>query len=389
MKAQYIYNVNLFDRPAQAILVMNGLVQTVTDQDALACPPGASELDGRGMLLVPGFIELQINGGFGSDFTQDPESIWQVGNLLPRYGVTTFLPTVITSPPEIVEQAMQVITASRPADYRGAEPLGLHLEGPFLNPRKKGAHNPNYLRLPSPEFVQNWTLENGVRLVTLAPELPGALETITRLTRQGVIVSAGHSLATQAEAEAGIAAGIRMGTHLFNAMPALEHRAANLIGVLLTDERVGFGLIADGIHIDPLMVKLAWKMKGRRGFVLVTDAMAALGMPPGVSRLGDYDVIVDEQSARLADGTLAGSILTEDAALRNLMRFTGCSLAEAVDAFTSEPARLMDLNDRGQIQAGMRADFVLMDDRMNVMATLVGGEIVFEHNKLNLLRTER
>ena len=217
-----------------------------------------------------------------------------------------------------------------------------------------------------------------MRLVTLAPELPGALETIAALARQGVTVSAGHSLATRAEAEAGIAAGIRMGTHLFNAMPAMEHRTANLTGVLLTDDRVGFGLIADGIHIDPLMVKLAWQLKGGRGFVLVTDAMAALGMPPGGSRLGGYDVMVDESSARLADGTLAGSILTEDAALRNLMCFTGCTLAQAAETITGMPAQLLGLRDRGQLQPGMRADLVLLDADHAVLATWVGGELAFD-----------
>ncbi|TLM99678.1 N-acetylglucosamine-6-phosphate deacetylase, partial [bacterium] len=332
---------------------------------------------GGGATLAPGFIELQLNGGFGLDFTERPDSIWQVAGRMPRFGVTTFLPTIVTAPLETSARAMRVV-GSRPRNFRGAEPLGLHIEGPFLNPGKKGAHDPQYLRLPSPELVRDWTPANGVRLATLAPELPGAVETIASLCRQGVVVSMGHSLANQAEAEAGIAAGARWGTHLFNAQPALEHRAHNLTGVLLTDERVGFGLIADGIHVDPLMVKLAWKAKSGRGFTLVTDAMAALGMPPGRSRLGGYDVVVDETSARLADGTLAGSILTEDAALRNLLRFSGCSLAEGLAALTSTPAALLGLVDRGRIEAGLRADFVLLDADLQVMATLVGGEVVYE-----------
>lgn len=389
MDLLYIRSVKLVDRSAQAVLVMNGIIQAVADQAALTCPPGAVELDGRGATLAPGLIELQINGGFGSDFTRDPETIWQVGSMLPQFGVTTFLPTVITSPLETIAQATRTVTTGRPADYRGAEPLGLHLEGPFLNPLKKGAHNAKHLRLPEPRLVETWTPANGVRLVTLAPELPGALETITSLARRGVLVSAGHSMANRAEAEAGIAAGIRMGTHLFNAMPALEHRAANLTSVLLTDERVGFGVIADGVHIDPLMADLAWKLRGGRGFVLVTDAVGALGMPPGVSHLGDFDVIVDDRSVRLADGTLAGSILSQDAALRNLMRFTGCALSEAVAAFTAEPARLLGLNDRGQIKAGMRADFVLLDDNLNVLATLVNGEVVYQQGRVNLFYIER
>lgn len=378
MNLLWITNVNLIGRQDQAVLVKDGVIQAVAGRKELACPPDARVLDGRGATLAPGFIELQINGGFGVDFTEQPDSIWQVGRQLPRFGVTTFLPTVITSPLETIAQAMRVVSGGRPDAYRGAEPLGLHLEGPFLNPGKKGAHNPEYLRQPSPELVRDWTPANGVRLVTLAPELPGALQTIAALAGQGVRISAGHSLAGQKDAEAGISAGICLGTHLFNAMPALEHRTPGLTGVLLTDDRVGFGLIADGIHVDPLMVKLAWRAKGGRGFVLVTDAMAALGMPPGHSRLGGFDVIVDETSARLADGTLAGSILTEDAAMRNLMQFTGCSLAEAVAALTGTPAALLGLSDRGRIQTGLRADFVLLDEELQVQATLAGGEVVYD-----------
>jgi N-acetylglucosamine-6-phosphate deacetylase len=374
----FIQNVNLVGSSAQAVSIENGQIIAVDHSAVLSCPPGVSVLDGRFCTLVPGFVELQINGAFGFDFTEQPESIWQVGSLLPRFGVTEFLPTVVTAPLQTIAQAMQVIQSGPPPVYRGAEVLGLHIEGPFLNPAKKGAHNPNYLRLPSPELVQDWTPANGVRLVTIAPELPGALATISSLIRQGVVVSAGHSMASRSEAEAGIAAGIRWGTHLFNAQPPLEHRTGNLTGVLLTDDRVGFGIIADGVHVDPLMVKLAWKARAGHGFTLVTDAMAALGMPPGQARLGGLDVVVDATSARLADGTLAGSILTEDEALRNLMQFTGCMLAEALPALTSTPAGLLGLADRGRIDAGMRADFVLLDENCQVMATLAGGEIIYE-----------
>lgn len=387
MNKLYIHHVNQSGRPDQAFYIENGQIIAVDHQTVLACPPGADVLDGRFGTLAPGFIELQINGAFGFDFTEQPESIWQVGSRLPCFGVTTFLPTVVTAPLEKIAQAMKVIKSGPPKGYRGAQALGLHIEGPFLNPVKKGAHNPNYLRLPSPELVQDWTPANGVRLVTLAPELPGALATILSLVRQGVIVSAGHSTASQSEAEAGIAAGIRWGTHLFNAQPALEHRARNLTGVLLTDDRVGFGIIADGVHVDPLMVKLAWKAKAGHGFTLVTDAMAALGMPAGTARLGDFDVVVDATSARLADGTLAGSILAEDAALRNLMQFAGCSLAEALAALTSTPAALLGLADRGRIEAGTRADFVLLDENRHIMATLANGEVIYER-KVADLQTE-
>lgn len=377
MRQVCIENVKIIDKPGQAVLVKDGLIQAVGDQATLACPPEAAILDGQGATLAPGFIEMQINGGFGMDFTEQPESIWQVGNLLPRFGVTTFLPTIVTSPLETVARAMQAITGGRPEGFRGAEALGLHLEGPFLSLRKKGAHNPRHLRLPSIEQVKDWSPANGVRLVTLAPELPGALETIAYLSKQGVLVSMGHSMANQKEAEAGIAAGARWGTHLFNAMPGLDHHEANLTAVLMTDERIGFGIIADGVHVDPLMVKLAWRARGGRGIVLVTDALAPLGMPKGPSHMAGVDLIVDEVSAHLVDGTLAGSTMPQNAALRNLMRFSGCSLAEGLATLTAAPAALLGLADRGRIQPGLRADLVLLDENIQVSATLVAGEIVY------------
>ena len=263
------------------------------------------------MVVVPGFIDLQVNGAFGKDFTADPTAIWDVAREYARYGVTSFLPTIITSPLDNIAAA-QAVVCRPPAGFRGCEPLGLHVEGPFLNPARKGAHNPDFLRPPTLDAVANWAPQTGVRLVTLAPELPGALEVIRSLAARGVVVSAGHSMATYAEALAGFDAGIRYGTHLFNAMPPLAHREPGLPGALLTDERVAAGFIPDGIHTHPAIIRLAWKQLGPERFSMVTDCMAALGMGPGRHMLGDFEVIVDETSARLADGTLAGSILSLD-----------------------------------------------------------------------------
>lgn len=377
----YIKNARILT-PSQAIdggalVVQAGQIAAIGSTEQIACPPGAAVIDAEGLTLTPGFTDMQINGGFGLDFTADPATIWAVAARLPQYGVTAFLPTVITSPLENIARAQQIVL-NCPPGFRGATPLGLHVEGPFLNPQKKGAHNPAYLRPPDPDVVQDWTPERGVRLVTLAPEMPGALKLVEALVARGVTVSAGHTTATYSQAQAGFDAGIRYGTHLFNAQPPLHHREPGLIGALLTDRRLAAGMIVDGIHTHPSVVDMVWRLLNQR-LNLVTDAMEALGMPPGTYKLGDFEVIVDETSARLADGTLAGSILTLDAALRNLMRFTGCSLQDALGTVTTTPARLLHIEGRcGQLAPGCVADLVLLDGEYRVVKTIVGGSIVYE-----------
>jgi N-acetylglucosamine-6-phosphate deacetylase len=361
-----------------ALLLDGERIVAVGKADEVARPDGTRVIDAEGLSVCPGFIELQFNGGFGHDFTNDPWTIWEVAAALPRSGVTAFLPTIITSPLERIAAGQEVVKGGRPPGFSGAVPLGLHLEGPFLNPQKKGAHNPAYLRPPEAEAIEGWSPANGVRMVTLAPELPGALDLVRELTTRGVLVSAGHSAATYDQAKAGFDAGIRYGTHLFNAMPALQHRDPGLPGALLTDSRPTVGLIADGIHTHPAIVALVWQALGARRLNLVTDAMAALGMPPGTHRLGDYDVIVDDTSARLADGTLAGSILSLDQALRNLIAFTGCSLEDALPTVTSTPARTIGVAaKRGRLEPGARADVVLLSPDFHVRNTIVGGEVAF------------
>lgn len=378
----YITNATIYT-PTQriergAVLVDGDRIAAVGPADQVLCPPDAQVIDADGLLLTPGFIELQFNGGFGQDFTDDPTAIWPVAAQLPQHGVTAFLPTIITAPLEKSAAGQRVVTEGRPAGFRGATPLGLHIEGPFLNPAKKGAHNPNYLRLATLEAVANWSPATGVRLVTLAPELPGALEVIEALSSRGVLISAGHSAATYDEALAGFDAGVRYGTHLFNAMPSLMPRDPGLVGALLTDDRPTVGLIADGVHTHPAMIKLVWQALGPRRLNLVTDAMAALGMPPGSYLLGDYEVIVDGTCCRLASGSLAGSILAMDQALRNLVSLTGCPLEDALQTITTTPARAIGLDhERGQIAPSYVADLVLLSLDLHVRGTVVGGELVY------------
>ena len=362
-----------------AVLVEGGFIQIVGKAELPEAKAGARCIDASGLILVPGLIDLQVNGAFGCDFTSQPETIWEVAAGLPRYGVTAFLPTIVTSPAEVISRAQAVLAGGKPAGFRGAEPLGLHLEGPFLNPEKKGAHNPAYLRLPDTRLIADWSPHSHVRLVTLAPELPGALELVELLVNRGVRVSAGHSTATVDQSLAGYRAGISYATHLFNAMPALGHRQPGLVGAALGEADWVTGLIPDGIHVHPVVMKLIWQLKGSQGLNLVSDAMAALGMPPGVYRLQDFEVTVSQRDARLSDGTLAGSILPLDQALRNLIAYIGCSFEEALGTVTTTPARLLGLEqERGQISAGMVADLTLLDTELNVRMTIAAGEIVYQ-----------
>jgi N-acetylglucosamine-6-phosphate deacetylase len=332
-------------------------------------------VDGDGLLVAPGFIDAQINGGFGIDLAATPERLWDLGALLPQHGVTAFAPTIITSPPEVVERAL-VALHDRPAGYAGAEPIGLHLEGPMLNPVRKGAHRAALLRQPSIELVSGWAADTGVAMVTLAPELPGALEVLRHLVAEGVVVSIGHTDATAQEVVAALDAGARAITHLFNAMAPFHHRAPGPIGVALADRRLTAGVIADGIHVDATAVAAAFAALGPARLLLVTDAVGALGLPPGTTQLGTDTVTIGSDGVRLADGTLAGSDLSMPRAIANLVRFTGCELDAAITCATATPAALLGCSDRGVLATGARADLVLLDEDGQVVTTILGGDVV-------------
>jgi N-acetylglucosamine-6-phosphate deacetylase len=335
-------------------------------------------IDARNHIVTPGFIDLQINGAFGYDFTADPKSIWQVAARLPQFGVTSFLPTIITSPLETILNAQKMLLKGPSADFAGSQPIGLHIEGPFLNPERKGAHNPNYLLPPNKEIYSNFSPSEAVLLTTLAPELPGALEIVDLLTKNGVIVSAGHSMATYDQATLAIDHGVRYGTHIFNAMAPLHQHEPGLVGALLTDQRVKIGLIADGIHVHPKVIQIIWNTVGQERLTLVTDAMAALGMSAGKYFINDLDVWVDENSARLESGVLAGSILSLDTALRNLIRFTNCSFQAGLHTITHNPAQLLGLhNQLGKIAPGYFADLTILTQDYQVALTICRGKITY------------
>ena len=367
----------VFASEAEAVVCQDGLISMIGSLASMSLPAGVQTVDVTGLLVQPGLIDVQINGGFGHDFTAEPASIWEVGSSLPRFGVTSFLPTVVTSAADRREEMLAVLTAGPPAGYRGAMPLGAHFEGPFISPQRSGAHDPEFLRVPreAGRDVASWSRDTGVRMVTLAPELDGALDLIREFAGRGVVVSAGHSDATSEEAVAAFDAGATYATHLFNAMSPLGHREPGLPGAALADPRVTIGLIPDGVHVHPDVVRIATHAAGTDRISIVTDATAALGMPFGRYVLGGRDVMLDETSVRLADdGRLAGSALTAHQALRNFHSMTRCEPTEAIAAMTRVPARLLGLPDRGEIQVGGRADFTIWTAQLELVDTYVGGE---------------
>ncbi len=354
--------------PVEALVTATSVKLNPPADDAV------TTVDATGMILAPGFIDIQINGGFGEDFTADPSSIWRVGARLPEQGVTGFLPTVITGPAGTIEAALATLQAGPPAGYSGARPYGLHIEGPMISRGRRGTHPVEHIRPIDQELMAGWTRDAGVALVTLAPELPGALEAIADLVSRDVIVSMGHSNATTTQARAGIAAGATHGTHLFNAMPPLHHREPGLAGTLLSDGTVSAAVIVDGIHVAPEMVAVAWQALGRERLILMTDAMAGMGMPPGEYKIGGVVVNVGDTGARNLDGALAGSTLHIDEAVRNLAGFARCSADDAIATASISPRRMLGM----EPTLTATPDLVLLSQELEVAATIVAGKVVFD-----------
>ena len=312
--------------------------------------------------VCPGFIDLQINGTHGIDVGAAPERIGEMAERLPGEGTTAFLPTVITCDEPRRSRAITAAAGGwSGAGTPRAEPLGLHLEGPVISSARRGAHPARHLAGAASVAGEDWSPDSGVVMVTLAPELPGALELIAELTSAGVVVALGHTDATAEEFQAGLDAGATHVTHLFNAMRPFGHRDPGPIGVVLADDTVTAGLICDGLHVDPVAVRMAWRALGADRLTLVTDAVAARGTRP----LRD--------GIRTAEGVLAGSAITLDVALRNLIAATGARVAEAVATVTSTPARVLGLHDRGVITPGARADVTVLDRELRVLETHVAG----------------
>jgi N-acetylglucosamine-6-phosphate deacetylase len=364
------------------MLVEGGRIVEVASLAERAVPAGVGLLDLGDCVIAPGLIDLHIHGGAGFDVMDAaPDALPSIEKMLARHGVTSYYPTTATTAMDISLRALdRLADAIEHHAQRGVEvkdracPLGVHLEGPFISHVRKGMHPAEHLLPPTiGTFERLWQAARGhIRMMTIAPELDGALEVIAEAARRGVCVSLGHSDADFQAAERGVAAGARHATHTFNAMRPLDHRSPGILGVALTDDRLSADMIADGVHLAPATVKLVARAKGHERTVLITDATAATGMPDGHYHLGSTDIEVKDGKC-LSNGTLAGSVLTLDVAVRNLMSFAGWNLGEAVTAASRNPARAARMTNKGVLAVGADADFVVLNPTGQVLRTFVGG----------------
>jgi N-acetylglucosamine-6-phosphate deacetylase len=363
------------------LLVEDRVIAEVTSRARREVPGNCRSVDFGNGILAPGFIDIHIHGGAGHDVMEaGADALPPVERLLAAHGVSSYFPTTVTAPMEATLSALarlaDAIDAAEKSSARDlrARPLGIHLEGPFISHKRRGVHPPENLLTPSvAAFDRFWQAARGhIRVLTIAPELPGAVEVIAEASARGVCVSLGHSDAALNAARAGIAAGARHATHTFNAMRPLDHRDPGILGEVLTDSRLSADIIADGIHLDPVIVELFLKAKGPDAAVLITDATAATGMPDGRYRLGSLEVEVKDGRC-MVGGKLAGSVLNMDRAVRNVVQFARWELQQAVRLATLNPARVAGVKQGGVLEAGAPADFVVLSPSGEVRQTIIRG----------------
>ncbi|MCU1285662.1 MAG: N-acetylglucosamine 6-phosphate deacetylase [Acidobacteriales bacterium] len=362
------------------LIIEDGKISRVGSRADTEIPSGARHVDFADAVLAPGFIDVHIHGGAGHDVMEgEPSAMAAIETFLAKHGVTSYCPTTVTAPLDktlcSLEKLGRAVKANDPDRGIRARPIGVHLEGPFISTVKCGVHPLGDILAPSVEvFEQFWKAAQGrISVMTVAPELPGAQQLIRDATSRGVRVSLGHSDAATDPARAAVKAGASHATHTFNAMRKLDHREPGILGVVLSDDGLSADIIADGIHVAPEMVKMFLAAKGDDRAVLITDAISATGMPDGKYRLGTFDVEVKDGRCML-DGHLAGSVLTMDLAIRNVMTFAQWNLQRSVRLATLNPARLLGIDDRkGSLAPGKDADVVVLSKSGEVIRTIVGG----------------
>jgi N-acetylglucosamine-6-phosphate deacetylase len=372
-----------FEEISDAVVVIQGSkISAVGERGKVEVPRGAREIAARGKTIVPGFVDVHIHGAGGHDVMEGTrEALEIIAATVARYGTTSLLATTVTASEMQTCRSVAGIarfilaTGLSPARELGAEILGIHFEGPFISRARRGVHPAEWIAAPSPALLSRFLEEaQGTgEILTLAPELPGALALIAAARKAGLVVSLGHTDASHEQAQAAIAAGARHATHVFNAMRPFSHREAGVVGAVLTSPDVSAELIADGIHVDAAAMRMLLDLKTPERVILVSDGTAATGMPDGKYQLGTFEVTVKGGVCRNAEGKLAGSTLTLDRALRNIVAL-GVPLASALRMVTANPARQLGLGSRkGVLAEGADADLVFLDEKLEIAGVMTRG----------------
>ncbi|MGO4543205.1 N-acetylglucosamine-6-phosphate deacetylase [Paenibacillus sp. 2TAB23] len=386
-----IHNVNIVleDRVVYgSVIVQNGKITQLVTEDssnaaAIAAESGLSTIDGENGYLLPGFIDVHVHGGFGADFMDaDKGSFDTITRFHASQGTTGMLATTMTASKEAIEAVLHAVSDYRSTDMPYAALYGVHLEGPFISEKWPGAQNPAFIKTPQLEWMQQWqTAWPGlVRQLTLAPEKEGSIETIAWLAEQGIVTACGHTDAVYEEVIAAADAGLSQAVHTYNAMRGLHHREPGTLGAVLTDDRIAAELIADGVHVHPAAIRLLLAAKPAEKVILITDAMAAAGMPDGEYSLGGLAVVVKDGEARLREGdALAGSCLTMIGALRFMREHTALPLEQLSRLASGNAAKQLGMSElTGSIASGKQADLVWTDAELQIKQTWVQGRSVFE-----------
>jgi N-acetylglucosamine-6-phosphate deacetylase len=362
------------------ILIRDGVIEAFGPRSGMTLPAGAQEVPSTGDTAVPGFIDVHIHGAGGRDVMEGTtEALSTVSRTLARHGTTSFLATTVTASPDetcrSVSGIAKYISQQLKTNEARAEVLGVHYEGPFLSKVRRGVHPAEWIQLPSADLLDGLlraAAGNG-RLLTIAPELMGAAPAIDAARKAGVVVAMGHTDATYEQARAAIARGVHHAVHVYNAMRPFSHRDSGVIGAVLTSPEVTAELIADGVHVEEAAMKMLLQAKGAAGTILISDGLSATGMPDGKYMLGGFEVTVTGGICRNAQGVLAGSTLTLDRALRNVVAL-GIPLADTLRMLTLNPAKLLGIEfKKGALRTGADADIVLLDDNLQIKNVYVRG----------------
>jgi N-acetylglucosamine-6-phosphate deacetylase len=362
------------------ILIDGKRIVAVGAMDSIEIPNDFREVPLEGLLIAPGFIDQHLHGGGGAEIaTGTLESIIETAKFHATHGTTSFLATTTSGSREQLEAVAKSYAALSDLEYKGAQCLGIHLEGPYISGKFPGVHPEDCLRLPSVGEVLtlHHLSHGGIKLLTMAPELPGALDVAATVANEGIICLIGHSDADYDIALDAIAAGYKGITHCFNQMHAFHHRDPGVIGAALTRPELSLELIADGIHLHKATIDVVWRCKGPDGIILISDAMSPAGLLDGNFQTSIGDLTLTQGALKNNAGKLAGSVLTLDKAIKNLLQYTDCTLTDAFKMATYNPARFLGINKRkGSLYPGKDADLVIMTTDLEVVATMVAGEVI-------------